>query len=185
MANTTKKILIVIDVQNDFITDALRNEEAIKTLPNIVNLVKNEKFDETYVTMDTHDKNYLNTLEGKKLPVPHCIKNTNGWKMPVEMVDALKNQNVVQVFEKETFGSNWMKDFLNAKYGQNYETLKDYEFTIVGFCSDICVISNALMLRANFPNNRIVVRRDCTAGVTKETNEAALTTMGMCQIDVI
>lgn len=183
MAN--KKILIVIDVQNDFITDALRNEEAIKTLPNIVNLVKNEKFDETYVTMDTHDKDYLNTLEGRKLPVPHCIKNTNGWKMPVEMVDALNNQNVVQVFEKPTFGSVWMNDFIRSLANNNHNEYLDAEFTIVGFCSDICVISNALMLRANFPDNRIVVRRDCTAGVTKETNEAALTTMGMCQIDVI
>ena len=185
MANTNKKILIVIDVQNDFITDALRNEEAIKTLPNIVNLVKNEKFDETYVTMDTHDKDYLNTLEGRKLPVPHCIKNTNGWKMPFEMVDALKNQNVVQVFEKPTFGSVWMNDFIRSLANNNHNEYLNAEFTIVGFCSDICVISNALMLRANFPDNRIVVRRDCTAGVTKETNEAALTTMGMCQIDVI
>ena len=183
MAN--KKILIVIDVQNDFITDALRNEEAIKTLPNIVNLVKNEKFDETYVTMDTHDKDYLNTLEGRKLPVPHCIKNTNGWKMTFEMVDALKNQNVVQVFEKPTFGSVWMNDFIRSLANNNHNEYLNAEFTIVGFCSDICVISNALMLRANFPDNRIVVRRDCTAGVTKETNEAALATMGMCQIDVI
>ena len=183
MAN--KKILIVIDVQNDFITDALRNEEAIKTLPNIVNLIKNEKFDETYVTMDTHDKDYLNTLEGRKLHVPHCIKNTNGWKMPFEMVDALKNQNVVQVFEKPTFGSVWMNDFIRSLANNNHNEYLNAEFTIVGFCSDICVISNALMLRANFPDNRIVVRRDCTAGVTKETNEAALTTMGMCQIDVI
>lgn len=185
MANTNKKILIVIDVQNDFITDALRNEEAIKTLPNIVNLVKNEKFDETYVTMDTHDKNYLKTLEGKKLPVPHCIKNTNGWEMPAEMLDAIKNQNVVLYFEKPTFGSTWMIDYIKTMASNNINDYKDVEFTIVGFCSDICVISNALMLRANFPNNRIVVRRDCTAGVTKETNEAALTTMGMCQIDVI
>ena len=183
MAN--KKILIVIDVQNDFITDALRNEEAIKTLPNIVNLVKNEKFDETYMTMDTHDKDYLNTLEGRKLHVPHCIKNTNGWKMPFEMVDALKNQNVVQVFEKPTFGSVWMNDFIRSLANNNHNEYLDAEFTIVGFCSDICVISNALMLRANFPDNKIVVRRDCTAGVTKETNEAALATMGMCQIDVI
>ena len=183
MAN--KKILIVIDVQNDFITDALRNEEAIKTLPNIVNLIKNEKFDETYVTMDTHDKDYLNTLEGRKLHVPHCIKNTNGWKMPFEMVDALKNQNVVQVFEKPTFGSVWMNDFIRSLANNNHNEYLDAEFTIVGFCSDICVISNALMLRANFPDNKIVVRRDCTAGVTKETNEAALATMGMCQIDVI
>ena len=82
MAEQKKNILIVIDVQNDFITGALRNEEAIRKLPNIVNLLKTERFDETYVTMDTHGKDYLKTLEGKKLPVEHCIEGTWGWHMP-------------------------------------------------------------------------------------------------------
>ena len=183
---TKKKILIVIDVQNDFITGCLRNEDAIKHLPNIVNLVKNEKFDETYVTMDTHNENYFDTLEGKKLPVKHCIKGTNGWEMPTEFKDALyTNQNVVQVFEKSTFGSTWMSKFLLASVDSDYEHKEDYEFTFVGYCSDICVVSNALMLRAHLPNNKIVVRKDCTAGVTPETNEAALKTMEMCQIEVI
>ena len=181
----SKKILIVIDVQNDFITDALRNEEAIKTLPNIVNLVKNEKFDETYVTMDTHDKDYLNTLEGRKLPVPHCIKNTNGWKMPVEMVDALKNQNVVQVFEKPTFGSVWMNDFIRSLANNNHNEYLDAEFTIVGFVSSICVMSNAILLRAKFPNNKIIVRKDCTCGITNEDNEASMTVLKMQQIEIL
>ncbi len=176
-----KNILIVIDVQNDFITGALRNEEAIKTLPNIVNLIKNEKFDETYVTMDTHNENYLDTLEGKKLPVKHCIKGTFGWEMPTEVSEALKNHNVVNVFEKNTFGSTWMSNYLaDSCFGDT-----EYEFTFVGFCSDICVISNALMLRAHFPNSSIKVIKNCTAGVTPQSNENALNTMKMCQIDVI
>ena len=180
-----KKILIVVDVQNDFITDALRNEDAIKTLPNIVEFVKNEEFDETYVTMDTHGKNYAETLEGRKLPVPHCIKNTNGWKMPIAMTDALKCQNVVKVFEKDTFCSRELANFIRAEADMMYEEYKDCEFTIVGFCSDICVISNALNIRACFPNNKISVPKNCTAGVTKESNEYALLTMTMCQIDVV
>ncbi len=182
----TKKILIVIDVQNDFITGALRNEEAIKALPNIVKLLKNEKYDEIHVTMDTHDKNYLNTLEGSKLPVEHCIRGTWGWHMPEEVSKTKAIQNA-EIYEKPTFGSTWMVNHLAATLRWNgittFET--DYEFTIVGFCTDICVVSNALMLRAHFPNSTIKVLRDCTAGVTPETHEAALKTMGMCQIEVV
>lgn len=176
----TKKILLVIDVQNDFITGALRNEEAIKKLPNIVNLLKTERFDETYVTMDTHDENYMNTLEGSKLPVKHCINGTEGWHMPDEVAKTKTIQNA-EVFEKPTFGSTYMAEHLAAA---NYPK-EDCEFTIVGFCTDICVVSNALLLRANFPNSKITVRKDCVAGVTPESNEAALLTMKMCQIDVI
>ena len=159
---TKKKILIVIDVQNDFITGCLRNEDAIKHLPNIVNLVKNEKFDETYVTMDTHNENYFDTLDGKKLPVKHCIKGTNGWEMPTEFKDALyENQNVVQVFEKSTFGSVLMNDFIRSMANNKHKEYLDAEFTIVGFvssiCSSICVMANAILLRANFPNNKIWV----------------------------
>lgn len=183
----TKKILIVIDVQNDFITGALRNEEAIKALPNIVKLLKNEEYDETYVTMDTHGKDYLKTtLEGQKLPVEHCIYCTHGWKMPEE-VETLLRRAKAEIFEKPTFGSTWLINHLKANCQWNgittFET--DYEFTIIGFCTDICVVSNAIMLRANFPNSKITVRKDCVAGVTPESNKAALLTMQMCQIEVI
>lgn len=181
-----KNILIVIDVQNDFITGALRNEDAIKSLPNIVNLIKTQRFDDTYVTMDTHDKDYLNTLEGQRLDREHCIKGTWGWEMPQEITEALKgNQNVVQVFEKPTFGSTWMSNYLQVANQNEVKGHTEYEFTIVGFCSDICVISNALMVRAHFPNAIIKVPRNCTAGVTPKSNEDALNTMQMCQIDVI
>lgn len=177
-----KNILIVIDVQNDFITGALRNEEAAKKLPNIVKLVKDNYWDEIYATMDTHDKTtYLTkTLEGQKLPVEHCIKGTWGWEMPLDLYEALVNR-LTERFEKNTFGSNWMVDNLAATHYPK----EDCEFTIVGFCTDICVVSNAIMLRAHFPNSTIKVLRDCTAGVTPETHEAALKTMEMCQIEVI
>ena len=180
----TKKILLVIDVQNDFITGALRNEEAIKKLPNIVKLIETEKFDKIYVTMDTHDKNYLNTLEGKKLPVEHCIDGTWGWHMPEEVRKTKAIQNA-EIYKKPTFGSVSMAGNISANLSNDFAHMKDYEFTIVGFCTDICVISNALLLRAYLPNNKITVLRDCTAGVTPETHEAALKTMEMCQIEVI
>lgn len=189
MNKTTRKVLIMIDVQNDFITGSLKNEGAIATLPNIVKLLKEKKFDKTYVTMDTHDNNYLNTLEGKNLPVKHCIYGTDGWNMPNEINEALKHQNVVQVFEKPTFGSVYLADCLDATlHGDEYDInvkKEDYEFTIIGYCTDICVVSNALNIRAHFPNNKITVLRDCTAGVTPESNENALNTMKMCQIDII
>lgn len=191
MATKNKKILIVVDVQNDFITGALRNEEAIKALPSIVNLVKNEHWDEIYMTMDTHEKDtYLTkTLEGRKLPVEHCIKGTWGWEMPAELTKAIEESDAVMKMpvEKPTFGCVHLSNMLKSTHTGNdiNSFVTDYEFTIVGFCTDICVVSNALMLRAHFPNNKITVRRDCVAGVTPETNEAALKTMEMCQIDVI
>lgn len=184
----TKKILIVIDVQNDFITGALKNEAAIAQLPNLTKFVTENKFDETFVTMDTHGNDYLKTLEGKNLPVPHCIKGTHGWQMPVDFKKALYgNQKDIEVFEKPTFGSTWLASYLGATHKWNGITTfpEDYEFTIIGFCTDICVVSNALLLRAHFPNSKITVRKDCVAGVTPESNEAALLTMKMCQITVI
>ena len=185
MATTKKKVLIVIDVQNDFITGALRNEEAIKALPNIVNLLNNEEYDEVYVTMDTHGKDYLKTLEGQKLPVEHCIEGTWGWHMPEE-VTATKTIQNAEIYEKPTFGSRELANHLWAHINnENFSRLQDYEFTIIGFCTDICVVSNALMLRANFPNSKITIRKDCVAGVTPKSNKSALLTMQMCQIDVV
>lgn len=180
-----KNILIVIDVQNDFITGTLRNEEAIKALPNIVNLVKTQKFDGIYATLDTHfDETYFDTLEGKKLPVKHCVKGTWGWDFPDELKAAFGG-NLPRIFEKNTFGSTYLAGNLRATLESDWANYKDYEFTIVGFCTDICVVSNALLLRATFPNNTIKVLKDCVAGVTPESNEAALKTLQMCQIEVI
>ena len=187
MKNTDKKkILIVIDVQNDFITGALRNEEAIKKLPNIVNLVKENEWDKIYLTMDTHDKNtYLtDTLEGKNLPVEHCIKNTWGWEKPKELQDVLVGK-ITDIFEKTTFGSVNMASNISANLSNDFAHMSEYEFTIVGFCTDICVVSNALLLRAYLPNNKITVVEDCVVGTSKEAHDAAILTMKMCQIDVI
>jgi len=181
----TRKILVVIDVQNDFITGALRNEEAIKNVPNIVKKIREFNGDAIFYTMDTHEENYLQTNEGQKLPVVHCVKGTEGWNIETNVQAALndaklRNIKVVCV-EKPTFGSFDLVD--EIKRVSLWANL-DIEF--VGFCTDICVVSNALMVKAAFYDKATVkVVENCCAGVTPESHEAALTTMKMCQIDVI
>lgn len=180
-----KNILVVIDCQNDFITGSLRNDEAIKKVPNIVKKIRNFTGDCIFVTYDTHQDNYLETPEGKKLPVVHCVKDTEGWDLEpnikAALVDAsLRNINVVYI-EKPTFGTFNLVDEIKKK------TLwSDTNIEFVGFCTDICVVSNVLITKAAFYNTaNIVVDSNCCAGVTLESHEAALTTMRMCQIDVI
>ena len=180
-----KKILLVIDVQNDFITDALRNEDAIKAVPNIVKKIRNFNGDAIFYTMDTHQENYLETNEGKKLPVIHCVEGTKGWEIEPNVKAALNDAalrgiKVVEV-RKPTFGSFQLIEEIKRV---SLESKLDIE--ICGFCTDICVVSNALLLKANlYDKADIKVIEDCCAGVTPETHFAACKTMQMCQIDVI
>ena len=165
-----KKTLIVVDMQNDFIDMALGTKEAVAIVPavkaKIEEYVKNG--DEIIFTRDTHTEDYLNTPEGKKLPVPHCIKGTKGW----EIADGLYVEGA-KIIDKPNFGwPNWKE-----------ETLEEVE--LVGLCTDICVVSNALIIKATFPEAAVKVDSTCCAGVTPESHAAALTTMGMCQIDII
>ena len=165
-----KRTLIVIDMQNDFIDMALGTSEAVAIVPRV--RAKIEEYrdagDEIIYTRDTHGEDYLGTPEGKKLPVPHCIKGTKGW----EIADGLYVEGC-KVIDKPTFG--WC--------GWSGESLDMVE--IVGLCTDICVVSNALIIKATFPNAEISVDASCCAGVTPETHRAALETMKMCQIDVV
>ena len=182
-----KKILVCIDVQNDFITGALRNEEAIKKVPNIVEKINSFDGDAIFYTMDTHWEDYLQTKEGQKLPFTHCVKRTEGWEIEPTVMEALtnaKNSGIpVAKIEKPTFGSFGLVDSIrNFNFGK--PTDMDIEF--VGFCTDICVVSNALMVKAAFYDRAdIKVDSNCCAGVTPESHEAALTTMKMCQIDIV
>lgn len=164
-----KKTLIVVDMQNDFINMALGTKEAVAIVPDvkakIEEYVKNG--DEIIFTRDTHSENYLETPEGKKLPVPHCIKGTKGW----EIADGLYVEGC-KIIDKPNFGWPDWKD----------EALEDVE--IIGLCTDICVVSNALIIKAVFPDASVKVDASCCAGVTPETHNAALATMKMCQIDV-
>ena len=165
-----KKTLIVVDMQNDFIDMALGTKEAVAIVPNVK--AKIEAYlaagDEIIYTRDTHAENYLETPEGKKLPVPHCIRGTKGW----EIAEGLYAEGC-RIIDKPNFG--WPR--------WDRENLEQVE--LVGLCTDICVVSNALIIKAMFPDAEVSVDPRCCAGVTPQTHEAALATMKMCQIQVL
>lgn len=164
-----KKTLIVVDMQNDFIDEALGTKEAVAIVPNVKKKIEEyaANSDEIIFTRDTHSEDYLETPEGKKLPVRHCIKGTHGW----EIADGLYVEGC-KIIDKPNFG--W-PDWKN-------ESLEKVE--IIGLCTDICVVSNALIIKASFPDAEVSVDASCCAGVTPETHAAALATMKMCQIDI-
>ena len=172
-----KKILIVVDMQKDFVDGALGTKEAQGILDNVVEKIQNHDGD-IIVTYDTHFENYMETLEGENLPVPHCIKGTDGWQLDGKVQSALQNKEY-KAIEKLTFGSTELPEYIKANYNQ-----KDIEIELIGLCTDICVVSNALLLKANFLETKISVDAACCAGVTVDSHNAALTTMKMCQINV-
>ncbi len=170
-----KSILVVIDMQNDFIDGSLGTSEAKVAVHHALDLISKD-YDEYFATLDTHNENYMDTLEGKKLPVLHCIKDSEGWKINEQIKNAL-DQKSCHYIEKPTFGSIQLAETITA--------LKPDKITLCGVCTDICVISNALLLRAYNPNTIIEVVKDACAGVTIENHQAALKTMQSCQIDII
>lgn len=165
-----KKTLIVVDMQNDFIDMALGTKEAVAIVPKVKAKIAEyaENGYEIIFTRDTHYENYLETPEGLKLPVSHCIKGTKGW----EIADGIYVDGC-RIIDKPNFGWPYWKN----------ETLEEVE--LIGLCTDICVVSNALIIKATFPEAVVRVDKSCCAGVTPETHEAAITTMKMCQIDII
>ena len=171
-----KKILLVIDVQNDFVDGALGTKEAQAMLPALLEKVRTFDGDVIY-TKDTHPENYLETQEGKNLPVPHCIKGTKGWEL-VPALAELQQQHGSKVYEKPTFGSVMLAHELHQR-----DTAGEIaSIELVGLCTDICVISNALLLKAAMPELPITVDPACCAGVTPEKHAAALEVMKSCQI---
>ena len=170
------RVLIVIDMQNDFVDGALGTKEAVAILDGVADKIRNFSGD-IFVTYDTHTEDYLSTSEGKKLPVAHCIKGTHGWELCPSVTEALKGRSYTAV-EKPTFGSTALPELLLKKYGT-----EPFEVTLIGLCTDICVISNALLLKAHFPEYKIGVDPACCAGVTPASHDAALTAMRMCQIE--
>jgi nicotinamidase-related amidase len=185
-----KNILIIVDAQNDFITGSLANPVADERVPNIVKLIKSKDWDGIFATFDTHDNDYLNTPEGKVLPVPHCIDQTDGWCLDPRVNEALRefikthpNTVFLSVF-KPTFGSLSLTEEIWET--MDYTLDDTYDITICGFCTDICVVSNALILKADFFKTGIInVVANACAGVTPEKHEAALEVMRSCQINVI
>lgn len=173
-----KKILIVVDMQNDFINGALGSAEAVAIVDNVVDKINNFTGD-IIATYDTHGENYMETLEGKNLPIPHCVKGTEGWKLNEKVQKALNSKGYMAI-EKPTFGSVDLINYIKEKYNAN-----DIEIELVGLCTDICVVSNAILLKANFLETKVSVDANCCAGVTPESHNSALTTMKMCQVNVI
>lgn len=173
--NIETKVLVVVDMQNDFIDGALGTKEAQSIVNNVCKKIKDYRSSGGIVvfTRDTHDKYYLLSAEGKKLPVEHCIKNTEGWQI-TSKIQVLEDDIII---DKPTFGSLELAEMLNEYNVSSIE--------LVGLCTDICVISNAMILKAMFPEVSITVDSSCCAGVTPESHENALNAMKMCQIDII
>lgn len=173
-----KNFLIVVDMQKDFVDGALGSAEAQKIVPAAVKKIR--EFDgEILATFDTHFDNYSDTAEGRKLPVPHCVRGTDGWALNAEIADALNSKGFTAV-EKYTFGSKDLPALIKEKAGDDA-----FSVTLIGLCTDICVVSNALLLKASFPEAEISVDAACCAGVTPSLHDAALATMKSCQINIL
>lgn len=169
-----KKLLVVVDMQVDFIGGALGTKEAQAVLPRVRERVAAARRDGSTVvfTRDTHAADYLSTQEGKNLPVPHCIEGSVGWQLAEGLADSGD-----RVFDKPTFGSRALAEYAAEEAFARIE--------VIGVCTDICVISNALLLKAFLPEAEISVRADCCAGVTPESHERALGAMEACQIKLL
>ncbi len=169
-----KKVLLVIDMQKDFIDGALGTPEAAAIVPAVKEKLRAYPPDAVYATMDTHGPDYLSTQEGRRLPVEHCIRATAGWQLEPEIAALLEPG---RIYEKPTFGC--------LRLASDLAKLADLEeIELVGLCTDICVVSNALLLKAAMPEVNISVDAACCAGVTPEKHRAALETMRSCQIEV-
>lgn len=173
-----KHFLVVVDMQKDFVDGSLGTKEAEAIVPAVLEKVR--AFDgDIFVTYDTHFEDYLDTAEGKKLPVPHCIYGTPGWELTEELAVLMEEIPHYKV-QKYTFGSTTLPHLM-AEVADGEE----FAIEVIGLCTDICVVSNALLLKAHFPEAPISVDAACCAGVTPQLHEAALRTMQSCQIDIL
>jgi nicotinamidase-related amidase len=178
-----KKITIVIDMQNDFLTGSLANPDAVSIIPSVLDQIKNSDY--VMYTRDTHSENYLETQEGKNLPVQHCVEGTHGW----QIVDDLDPQNITDIkmwhiVNKPTFGdvNIWMDMYFADLVNWNGDGV---EVTFCGTCTDICVVSNAMIVKSLYPELVVNVKADACAGLTPEKHKAALDVMSSCQINII
>jgi len=181
------KVLIVVDMQNDFIDGSLGTAEAVSIVDAVVKRIEGSKGELILFTKDTHQSDYLDTPEGKKLPVVHCVKNTDGWQINEGVQNAWQNnKNTIRIaelpqntFMKPVFGSVDLVDFLKSRISEISEV------EILGLCTDICVISNAIMIKNSMPNVKISVNVECCAGVTPQSHIEAINVMKMCHIDEV
>ena len=171
-------------MQNDFIDGSLKNGHAEEIIPEIAKEMETGNYDLICFTQDTHSELYKDTQEGHKLPIEHCIKNTHGWEVRDELVRKANEIGVQTHFiQKNTFGFPPISEEIFSQFHNFMDD--DYEITIVGTCTDICVVSNALILKANMPEAQIYVIEKCCAGTTEENHNAAIAVMRSCQIDII
>ena len=168
-----QKILVVVDMQNDFIDGALGTKEAVAIVPNVEKKIR--EFDGKVIfTRDTHEENYMETQEGHNLPVPHCIRGSKGWQIREEL-EALRTTEAI---DKPTFGSKELGEYLAKEHAE--EPIES--ITFVGLCTDICVISNVMLTKAFLPEVPLIVDASCCAGVTPESHKNALEAMKVCQV---
>lgn len=174
------RLLVVVDMQNDFVDGSLGTREAKEIVSKVAEKIKSYEAsgDPISFTMDTHDVDYLNTREGRALPVIHCVKGTSGWELCKE-VQSAAHMEQCRVYEKDTFGSDKYAMALAQGVYQGIETVE-----LVGLCTDICVIANALLTRTFLPDAQVIVDAACCAGVTPSSHQNALEAMKMCQIEI-
>ena len=181
-----KKVLVVVDMQVDFTTGCLGNEECKAVISEVADVIKKGNYDRVYVTKDTHQRNYLTTQEGQRLPVEHCIENTKGWEIEEHVwnacVEAYKGKDLVTIC-KPTFGSLTLGQMLQ-NYAERFGG-EELEIHFVGVCTGICVISNVMTAKASVPEARVCVIERACACVTPETHQTAIEAMRTCQVDII
>ncbi len=171
-----RKLLVVVDMQKDFVDGSLGTKEAEAIVPAVVEKIKSYDIKDVFVTYDTHQENYMDTQEGHNLPVKHCVEGTEGWELDIKVKEAVEGATIVK---KTTFGSTKLAGMI-----KDIADKEEIEVELIGLCTDICVVSNALVLKAFMPEVHISVDSSCCAGVTPQKHEAALETMRSCQIEV-
>lgn len=179
-----KNILCVIDMQNDFTTGALGNDRCAEVIGKIIDYINAsaERFDEIIFTRDTHQQNYMETQEGRKLPVPHCIEGSEGWQVVADIVEAAEKKADKLIFiDKPTFGSTELEKHFEELDCNNADTT----ITFTGVCTGICVISNVACTKAHCYEARVQVVKDCCACVTEDTHNTAIEAMKTFQIDIV
>ncbi len=171
-----KNLLIVVDMQNDFVDGSLGSERGTQIVPAVCREIRSVSYDTIVATLDTHYENYLETLEGKNLPVVHCVKDSEGWQINKDVQQALDEVGCQKYFIKETFGSLQLADWVR----ENSEELESV--TLIGLCTDICVMSNALLIRAALPNLPIYIVEDACWATSQQTQDASIAVLESNQI---
>lgn len=180
-----KKLLIIVDEQVDFTSGVLGNAECEATVQAAVDVINENAYDEIYLTRDTHQENYLDTQEGRNLPVKHCIENTDGWQIRLEIMEAVQHNYAsekVHIIDKPSFGSLDLANLLRDRYSAQQA---EVEITLIGVCTGICVISNSMLVKAALPEAGITIIEKACACVTPESHKTAIEAMKLCQINVI